>query len=174
MLVAAVVTAMALPFLLSHAQSGGNDPAVATVDGNGVAAGLRNGNSTSSVEASTSPDFGYLNGPETTLEPAPILVGVPPAKSANEMDARIGYRVVPPLWRSLPRPCIANSIVPGASIPVGTTLTIVNLANSHTTTCVVATHLPLPAEQPLQLTEAVYAELGDQIDAPLSVRISWK
>jgi hypothetical protein len=173
MLVAAVVTVLALPFLLSHSR-GNNDPAVATADGSDLAAGLRQGNSTSSSAASSSPDIGFLNGPETTLEPAPILVGVPPAKPTNQMDAKVGYRTVPPLWRSLPRPCIANTIVPGSAIPVGTALTIVNLSNSHTTTCIVATHLTLPADQPLQLTESVFSELGDQIDAPLSVRISWK
>jgi hypothetical protein len=174
MLVAAVVTAVSLPFLVWSGRTA-NPSAVATVDGGDVTAGLRGNGSSSSVDKSSSPDIGYLNGPETTLEAAPILIGVPAAKPLNEIDGKVGYREVPPAWRNNPRPCIANKLVPpGSQLPDGTRLTITNLSNSHTTTCNVVVHYPMPADQILQLTESVFNELGDQIDSPLSVRISWK
>jgi hypothetical protein len=173
MVLAAALTAVAIPFLL-RSGSTGEQTAVATVQGGDVAAGLRSGATESSIAQSTSPDIAYLNGPATTLEAAPILIGVPAAKSLTEFDGKVGFAVVPPAWRGLPRPCIAAKEGPGAAIPVGVILTLVNLNNSHTTTCVVATHKEMPADQVLQLTETIFNELGDQIDSPLTVRLSWK
>jgi hypothetical protein len=170
--VAAAVTAFALPFLLRSGPSG-DQPAVATVQGGDVAAGLRSGSAESTVP-STAPDIAFLNGPATTLEAAPILIGVPAPKSATEIEGKVGFQVVPPLWRELPRPCIAGKTGVGAVLPIGGLITLVNLSNNHTTTCVVAVHRDIPPDQVLQLTESIFNELGDQIDAPLTVRISWK
>jgi hypothetical protein len=172
MVLAAALTALAIPFLL---RSGSADPqtAVATVQGGDVAAGLRS-DPTDISAPSTAPDIGFLNGPETTLEAAPILIGVPAPKSATEIDGKVGFAVVPPVWRELPRPCIAAKTGPGAALPVGGSITLVNLSNNHTTTCIVAVHRDIPPDQVLLLTEAIFNELGDQIDAPLTVRISWK
>jgi hypothetical protein len=169
--VAAVVTAVAVPFLLRSGTSG-DQPAVATVQGGDVAAGLRSGPTESSVPA-TAPDIGFLNGPATTLEPTPILIGVPAPKSATEADGKVGFRVFPAKWRELPRPCIAAKTGIGSVLPVGGTVKLVNLSNNHTTTCIVAVHQDIPPDQVLQLTESIFNELGDQIEAPLTVRISW-
>jgi hypothetical protein len=173
MVLAAVVTSLAIPFLLRSGPTG-DQPAVATVQGGDVAAGLRSGTTESSVAQSTSPDIAYLNGPATTLEAAPILIGVPAAKSPTEFDGLVGFQILPPLYRGLPRPCIAAKVGLGAAIPVGVTLTLVNLNNNHKTTCVVAVHRDIPSDQVLQLDESIFNELGDQIDAPLTVRLSWK
>jgi hypothetical protein len=170
--VVAAVTAVAVPFLLRSGPTG-DQPAVATVQGGDVAAGLRSGPAESSVP-STAPDIGFLNGPATTLEAAPILIGVPAPKSATEIDGKVGFIVVPPVWRELPRPCIAAKTGIGAVLPVGGSVTLVNLSNNHTTTCIVAVHRDIPPDQVLALTESIFNELGDQIDAPLTVRISWK
>ena len=169
---AAAVTAVAVPFLLRSAPSGGQT-AVATVQGGDVEAGLRSGPAERSVP-STSPDIAFLNGPATTLEAPPILIGVPAPKSATEIDGKVGFLVVPPVWRELPRPCIAAKTGIGAVLPVGGSITLVNLSNNHTTTCIVAVHRDIPPDQVLALTESIFNELGDQIDAPLTVRISWK
>ncbi len=172
MVLAAAVTALAIPFLI-RSGSTGPQTAVATVQGGDVAAGLRSEPSQSSVP-STTPDIAFLNGPATTLEAAPILIGVPAPKSATEIEGKVGFQVVPPLWRELPRPCIAGKTGAGAVLPVGGNITLVNLSNNHTTTCIVAVHRDIPPDQVLQLTESIFNELGDQIDAPLTVRISWK
>jgi hypothetical protein len=172
MVLAAAVTALAIPFLL-RSGSTGEQTAVATVQGGDVAAGLRAGPAESSVP-STAPEIAFLNGPATTLEPAPILIGVPAPKTATEIDGKVGFQIVPPLWRELPRPCIAGKTGIGSLLPVGGNITLVNLSNQHTTTCIVAVHRDIPPDQVLQLTEAIFNELGDQIDAPLTVHISWK
>jgi hypothetical protein len=169
--VAAAVTAVAVPFLLRSGNTG-ESTAVATVQGGDVAAGLRAGPAEDSTPT-TSTDIAFLNGPATTLEAAPILIGVPAPKSATEIDGKVGFQVVPPLWRELPRPCIAAKTGIGSVLPVGGTVTLVNLSNNHSTTCVVAVHRDIPPDQVLQLTESIFNELGDQIDAPLTVRISW-
>jgi hypothetical protein len=169
--VAAVVTAVAVPFLLRSGQTA-ESTAVATVQGGDVAAGLRGGSAESTPTTST--DIAFLNGPATTLEPAPILIGVPAPKSATEIDGKVGFQIVPPLWRELPRPCIAGKVGIGSLLPVGGNITLINPSNNHTTTCIVAVHRDIPADQVLQLTESIFNELGDQIDAPLTVHISWK
>jgi hypothetical protein len=173
MVLAAALTAVAIPFLL-RSGSTGEQTAVATVQGGDVAAGLRSGATESSVAESTSPDIAYLNGPATTLEAAPILIGVPAAKSLTEFDGKVGFQVIPPRWLGLPRPCVAATVGPGLAIPVGATVTLINLNNNHTTTCVVAVHKDIPPDQALQLGETIFNELGDQIDSPLTVRLSWK
>ena len=170
---AAAVTALAIPFLLRSGSSG-DQPAVASVQGGDVAAGLR-AEGANQEQTTTTSDIGFLSGPSTTLEAAPILIGVPAAKSATEFEGKVGFRSVPLTWKDLPRPCIASNVGNGLAIPVGSSVTLVNTNNNHTTTCIVAVHrTDVPANLDLQLTESIYNELGDQLDAPLTVRISWK
>ena len=173
LVLAAAITALSVPLLL-RSSSAVDQPAVATVQGEDVAAGLRSGAVATSLTPTASTDIAFLTGPSTTLEPAPILIGVPAARTATEMDGRVGFQSVPLSWKGLPRPCIANTVGPGLAIPVGTSVTLVNISNNHTTTCIVAVHRPIPAGQVMQLSEPIYNELGDQLDAPLPVHISWK
>jgi hypothetical protein len=52
-------------------------------------------------------------------------------------------------------------------------LTVTNLDNGHVTTCTVALKKSLPGGQLIVLDTPIFQELGDLIEAPVPVRVTW-
>lgn len=172
-ILAAVATAVALPFVLPNRA---NTPASAPVlGGQDLGAELRPADpadpaaSTSSIESLPPSTIPFIVGPSTSAEPAPILIGVPAPAGANERTGFAGYRSFPPSYQALPRPCW----VPPQSARAGTTVTITNLNNARSTTCVVALIAQLPDGHVVGVGEAVFSEIADLIDSPIPVKIIW-
>ena len=173
-IVAAVVTVLALPFL---ARNGDKQQAATAATPGADLSALRP--STTAGSSATDPrsdsgptttaGIGYLSGPSSTLPPTPILIGVPEAKPANVLDGNAGYRVFPLPWKNLPTPCVGRT----GGLPAGTKVKVTNLNNSRTTQCVVATQFDLPPGQVIALADSVFQDIADLIEAPIPVRVSW-
>jgi hypothetical protein len=176
MLLAIVLTAIAMPFLMTSRSArpaatpglGGTDlgaslgqnPLGSDVPTTTVATTT----STEPAESSLPP---FLAGPKTVAPQAPVIVAVP-APAKNELQGVAVYRTFPATWKNLPRPCVVDAGPPG-----GTTVTVTNLNNAHSVKCVVATHVILPAGHVIALSDTIFGELGDVIDSPVPVKISW-
>ena len=59
-------------------------------------------------------------------------------------------------------------------LAVGTKVTVTNLDNGHTVTCVIADRTGVPDDQVIVLDTAVFAQLADLVEAPIPVTISWQ
>jgi hypothetical protein len=181
MIIAIVLTAVSIPFLLNGRNGrpaaapglGGPDLAqslnTTSLDG---AAGPTVSPSTNvalSSSSSVNPadsTIPFLVGPSTTAPAPPILIAVP-AVPTKELQGLAIYRTFPASWANLPRVCVT------ASIRGGTTITITNLNNARSTTCIAATNVTLPPDHVIAMTDAIFGEIADVIDSPIPVKISW-
>lgn len=167
---ATVVTLLALPFLFRNGSE--QAPATAAAPGADLSV-LRPSSSSAGSPASTGPTttatIGFLSGPSSTAAPAPILIGVPEAKPANTLEGVAAYRVFPLPWKNLPTPCVTRV----GGLPGGTRVTVMNLNNSRTTKCIVATQFDLPPGQIIALADSVFQDIADLIESPIPARISW-
>ncbi len=166
MLAAAVVTAAFLPSLLRN-PSPQRQPATASAPGNDL--GVGRSQTTASTSPNTVAEIGYLSGPSSTVEPAPVLIGVPAPAPPTQSDGLAAWRAFPLPWYNLPRPCVSRS----KTIPGGTTVRVTNLNNGRTTTCVVATQLDLAAGHVLAISDKVFEDIADLIESPIPVRVNW-
>jgi hypothetical protein len=172
----AIVTAACTPLILNGSR--GAVPASApTPGGVDLATEIRSGEPTATVtDASTSSapttsttlQYPFLVGPSTTQEPPPVLIGVPAPAPGNVYQGLALYRTFPASWQSLPRPCLVDKVAPS-----GTTITITNLNNAKSTTCIVATQAALPEGHVVAVSEKVFAEIADITESPVPVRISF-
>jgi hypothetical protein len=172
----AIVTAACTPLLLNGSKSA--TPASApTPGGVNLATEIQSGEPASTVtDASTSTapttsttlQLPFLVGPSTTQPAAPVLIGVPAAAPGNVYQGLALYRTFPVNWQNLPRPCLVDDVAPS-----GTTITITNLNNARTTTCIVATKAALPEGHVVALSEKVFSEIADVTESPVPVRISF-
>jgi hypothetical protein len=163
LLLAAVLTLVALPALwLMSRDDGSGAPNVATA-GIAVAAG----GGTEGTDPGSS-------GSDTTLgDAAPVFLGGPKVEASG-----IAEIAVPPKPRQEVRDAKAtyrSTLTPGTClvpfVATGTTLTIVNLDNNHSTTCV-AIYSPASEVQDVVLQTSTFLELADLTDAPIPVEFS--
>jgi hypothetical protein len=186
MLIAIVLTAVAIPFLMSGRSGtpaaapgfGGpdlaeslnttalNDAALNDAAGSTVASSAKAAVSSSSTVSPADSTIPFLAGPSTTAQAPPVLIAVP-AVSTKELQGLAIFRTFPASWANLPRLCVT------ATIPGGTTVTITNLNNARTTTCIAATKVTLPPDHVIAMTDAIFGEIADVIDSPIPVKISW-
>ncbi len=162
---ATTLTVLALPALWWANQSEGSSaPNVATV---GVEMGA-DGNPASSTANSTAPSI--LPDPLGESEPV-FLDG--PAGDAGFGAAEVA---VPAQQELLTATATFSSTIPSktlcmvAGIPHGSTITVVNLDNGLSTTCVTVL-APSGATADLVLHTNVFSELADLTDAPIPVEI---
>ena len=172
----AIITAACTPLLL-NASKGATPASAPTPGGVNLATEIRSGDPASTVAAeptstastsSTSLQYPFLVGPSTTQPAAPVLIGVPAPAPGNVYQGLALYRTFPVNWQNLPRPCLVDKVAPS-----GTTITITNLNNAKTTTCIVATQAALPEGHVVALSEKVFAEIADITESPVPVRISF-
>jgi hypothetical protein len=176
MLIAIVLTAVAIPFLMSGRNGtpaaapgfGGPDLAESlnTTADSTAPPSTKAAASTSSTVNPADSTIPFLAGPSTTGSPPPVLIAVP-AVPTKELQGFAIFRTFPASWSNLPRLCV-TAVVPG-----GTTVTVTNLNNARTTTCIAATKVTLPPDHVIAMTDAIFGEIADVIDSPIPVTISW-
>jgi hypothetical protein len=174
--VAGVVTALALPLLLAeNRKSTGERPATVAVVSRGgdLAAGLQGqapGSGAKAAAPTTTVGTFIVSASATTGGGAPATTVAParPKAPTNSADGLGSYTDWPAgTWTGTQRPCIVPNLYAGTSI------TITNLDNGHTTSCVVVDSKTLGAGIVVMLSSKVFREIADLTAAPVPVRVTW-
>jgi hypothetical protein len=178
--VASCLTVAALPFLLNEgkAQRAERPPTVAAVAPGGEALASPLGDEqpaaapTDAVAAVTpttevGPSFLFSGPTNPTTAPA-IVVAVPASTSPTSEIGRASFRRWPEGSTSVSAPCAAWFLA------IGTKVTVTNLDNGHTVTCVIADRTGVPDDQVIVLDTTVFGQLADLVEAPIPVTISWQ
>jgi hypothetical protein len=105
----------------------------------------------------------FVGGDAQPAPPAVVNVAVPPTAGANELIATASFR----RYSAGSRQCTT------LLAPDGATLTVVNIDNGQTTTCLNTLGMAMPAGADIVLHTDVFGEIGDLADAPIPVRVSW-
>jgi hypothetical protein len=165
---ATVVSLVALPALWLMQQ---DDPAPGSP---GVAAAGVDGGLPAPAEASGDPgatvlqpaDPAYLGSPLTTPpSPEVLTINVPSADVTGVVPGRAHYRRITDTDR--PRPC-ASPVA-----PLHVELTVRNVDNGRSTTCVNVSIAPLDPGIVVVLHTDVFLEIADLVEAPLPVELAW-
>jgi hypothetical protein len=157
---------VAVPFLL-HARSSSRASVAAVSAGSDLAAPLRPADTAASTSDASTTDASTTEAP--TSATGDIIIAVPDTQPAgvSVQTGRAQYRAWAPGEAFFERPC-AFPYARG-----GTVLTVTNLDNGHSTTCTVALKKTLPGGQLIVLDTPIFQELGDLIEAPIPVRVTW-
>lgn len=105
----------------------------------------------------------FVGGDEQPARPGVVDVAVPPTAGANETIATASFR----RYSAGSRQCTT------LLAPDGATLTVVNIDNGQSTTCINTLGMAMPAGADIVLHTDVFGEIGDLADAPVPVRVSW-
>lgn len=167
LVVAAAFTIVALPaiwlFTRGEATTSSGAPSIA-------AAGIespRGDAATAVTDVDTMGSNGpiFINGPTTPPKPAVIQIVVPAQVEGEYTEGGATYK------SSLgPDPTTCSA--PGA--PFGALLTVTNRDNGKSITCVNRTQSVLGAGLAITLTSDQFVNIGQQVDAPIPVRITWQ
>jgi hypothetical protein len=176
--VASCLTVAALPFLLREGKEQRDErpPTVAAVAPGAEALGSPDGSDqradtpAASAPAAATTDAGpsFLSGPTFPTVVRTITVVVPTTSSPTSETGRASFRRWAPGSTSISAPCAAWFL------PVGTPVTVTNLDNGHTVTCVIDDRRGVPVDQLVVLDTPVFEKLADLIEAPIPVTISWR
>lgn len=114
------------------------------------------------------PPPAYLEGPSTTapvVSDAPLVIATGDADSANRLTGTAGYRRFDDVITS------GTCHVSGA--PLAVTITVRNVDNDRTTSCV-NTSTALGDDGEIAVLDiAVFLQIADLVDAPLPVELTW-
>jgi hypothetical protein len=114
------------------------------------------------------PPPAYLEGPSTTapsLGDTPLVIATGDTNTGNRLTGTAGYRRFDAAVTS------GNCQINGA--PLGVTITVRNVDNDRTTTCVnMSTSRGADGEIAV-LDMAVFLQIADLVDAPLPVELTW-
>ena len=181
LIVASCLTVAALPYLLREGkeQRADRPPTVAAVAPGAEALGTAKGDGAPNAAApavptpapdptTTEDGPSFLSGPTFPTVARTITVAVPTTNSPTTQEGRASFRRWRPGSTSVSAPCAAWFL------PVGTTVTVTNLDNGHTVTCVIANRTGVPDDQMIVLDTPVFEQLADLIEAPIPVTISWR
>ena len=168
LVIAAALTIVALPaiwlFARDESSNGSAAPAMAAA---GVVVPI--GGVATSANTSIDP-FGtdgpiFVDGPTTPPKPATVEIAVPAATPGKSLDGPATYRTNPE------DPIGTTCSAPGADF--NATLTVTNLDNGRTTTCINRTPRVLSGGAVIELPTHLYQDIAQLVDAPIPVRISW-
>jgi hypothetical protein len=152
---AIVFTIAAIPAMLLANRDTSADPSAAT-PGNEAAA------PTTSEYQPEPPVF--VDNRDPAVPPAVVDVLVPAPPSAQQAEGVASFRR---FGNVTDRPCAT------ALAPVNALVTVTNVDNGRTMQCTNVGNIGLPSGVDIVIHTDILSELGDLIDAPLSVRISW-
>ena len=193
MLVASAATLLALPLLINHNRArsnertppvaaltpaaGGVDPllgltpttdgAVSTIDLNLYTASTPKTAALPTTTLPVEPTTTYPDGTSDHIaRPAPIPDLTKPIGALNE-EGMASYRVFgdPAKWG--PRPC------GHPTLRKGTYVTVTDLNNGKSTTCLVVATMPSATDHIIELDTAVFEELADTSAGEIPVRLTW-
>lgn len=165
--VAAAFTVIALPaiwlFTRGEANSGAGAPTIAAA---GVDSPSADGSTASADEVDAmgenSPIF--IDGPTTPPKPAVIQIVIPAAVEGDFTEGGATYKSN---TTAAPDTCSA----PAA--PFGAVLTVTNRDNGRVLQCVNRAPIGLTAGLAIQLNPTQFSEIGQLVDAPIPVRVTW-
>ena len=162
------MTIVALPAIWLFARS---EPSSGTAAPN-VAGAV--GLATPGVDAATAPNTAddplgadgpiFVDGPTTPPKPPIVPIAVPAIQIGDSIDGDATYK------RNAD-PNANGCSAPQA--PFNATLTITNLDNGRTTTCVNRTPRALQSGLAIELTAVQFEQIAQLVDAPAHVRIQW-
>jgi hypothetical protein len=166
--IATLATIAALPVLITSMGSG-NEPAPAAVPGGAnLADPLRGGSSAPSTTPDTvGPQRSNLPRATQPSQPTVLEIAVPASDPATTAKGLASYRRSSSSGRRSGAPCIT----PAA--PLGAKLKVENLDNGHEVECVVVANDTLPNGWLISLDATEFLQLGDPVQTPLPVRITW-
>jgi plastocyanin len=170
LIAATAVTLVALPLLMNENRNETEQrpPAVAAV---GPAADLAIGTRTTETTEPGVPEGiatgqGYLGGSTTVVSNRTIDIAVKAPKQRPTADGKAVFKRWAPWSTGVANPC-ATPLV-----KVGTTVTVTNLDNGHTTTCVNVSREG-SADGVIVLDTTVFEQIADLVQAPIPVQLSW-
>lgn len=106
----------------------------------------------------------FIDGPSTPPKPAIVPIAIPAAQPGQSLDGTATYK------RNAD-PNASGCSAPGAAF--NATLTVTNLDNGRSITCVNRTPRSLGAGLAIELTATQFEQIAQLIDAPVPVRIQW-
>jgi hypothetical protein len=106
----------------------------------------------------------FLDGPANGVGPAVVDIVVPRAPTDTEATGRASFRRFADASNN---PCST------ALAPWNARITVTNLNNGQSTTCVNSISPPLPAGVDIVLHTELFTTIADLTDAPIPVRLSW-
>jgi hypothetical protein len=106
----------------------------------------------------------FVDNRVPAVPPAVVDVLVPAPPSAQQADAVASFRR---FGNVADRPCATELA------PVTALVTVTNVDNGRTMQCTNVGNIGMPPDVDVVIHTDIFSELGDLIDAPLSVRISW-
>ena len=164
---ATAVTVLALPFLLDQSRRATPGLAVAPAAGNGALSDQlpRSASETDQSIAENQSIVTLGPGNSTTSQRIVIAVPTSPPEGSKFAKGKAGYRT----WQLTTngRPCLFS----GAQ--VNTIVSITNLDNGKTTTCLVAGAQDPTSGLVILLDSTVLQDVADLVEAPVPVRVAW-
>ena len=167
------VSVLALLWVFGGDSKGGEDSSATTCVGCPVE-DLSGNSAPSTTEYEPFPPL-FVGGDNDPTPADPVSIATAPPPNANEIltttqfvrfndatDAE-GNRVANPVPR-------CSTML----APEGVVLTVLNVDNGQTTTCTNTQGIDVPAGVGMVMDTDVFATIGDLVDAPLPVRVSWE
>lgn len=162
---ATAVTVLALPFLLQSGKATGV-AAVAPGSGSGnIADALPTPAETDPPVPDDAAILTRRSDRSTTSQEIVIAVPTSPPEGSKFAKGKAGYQT----WQLTAngRPCLFT----GA--PVNTVVTVTNLDNGRSTTCLVAGNQAPSSGLVILLDSTVFQDIADLVEAPVPVRVAW-
>jgi hypothetical protein len=107
----------------------------------------------------------FLDNTSPIAAPAVIDIAVPEAPGTREARCRATFKRY--VEAPVERPCTT------ALAPPGVMLTITNVDNGTSTTCMNTRSTAVPPGADIAIDTAVYISIAELVEAPVPVRISW-
>lgn len=180
LIAATVLTVAALPLLMAESRSAKDPARVAVVGPASAAAGALPGRAATPTTTAAAPSPGIASeaapdlpvpGSGTTPPPSAatkvIDVAVPAAKPENLLDGDGAYRRWTPGSVGTLEPCATPAV------GVGRRVTVQNLDNGLSVTCVNVSDRPLSPGFVIVLDTPLFERLADLAQAPVPVRLTW-
>lgn len=168
---ATLATLVALPVLVSGLTSAkqGGAPVAAVPGAADLVDSLRAAASSGSASASARDAIPAQrsNLPRATSPTQPTVLDIAIPQTLPGTTAR-GLAAYRRLGAARGAPACASPLV-----PLGARVKIVNVDNGHELTCVIVSNAPLGRNEVIAVQAASYAQLGDPVQAPLPVLITW-
>jgi hypothetical protein len=169
LVVAAVLTVVALPFLWSSKQNTSGPESVAAIGAGETAAAVSGGTS-----ESVSLDLGssaFLSAPpadpDASVVPAVVTIDVAPPSPQNASTGPASYRQFDNDLMGADRPCATDQV------PFGARVVVTNTDNGFRVACTNVLTKPLTRGEVVVLDTDTFLELADLGDSPIPVQISW-
>lgn len=168
LVVAAALTIVALPaiwlFARGEPSAGTAGPSIA-----GAAGIATPGGGAATTPPTDTDAFGtdgpiFVDGPTTPPRPAIVPIIVPASNAGQSLDGQATYKR---------NPDPAATSCSSALAPFNATLTITNVNNGFSWTCINRTPKVLAAGITIELTTEQFQHIAELVDSPVPVRITW-